>query len=126
MPAQGVQQGGLWDKVGPNAEIPHGPTLSAPTLSAPTLSARTSEELAADINTALAAGDLASAVDALGHFAKLHGMAQVARDTGMARESLYRSLASGGNPEFATVLKVMASVGLRLAVSRIGEGSAQP
>lgn len=77
------------------------------------------DELAAIINSALAAGDPASVVDALGSIAKARGMTQVAKSTGLARESLYRSLGNGGNPEFATVLKVMASVGLRLEASRI-------
>jgi hypothetical protein len=41
-------------------------------------------------------------------------MCQVARDTGLARESLYRSLDAGGNPGFATILKVLSSIGLHL------------
>ena len=41
-------------------------------------------------------------------------MSQVARETGLARESLYRSLDPKGNPEFTTVLKVLSSIGLRL------------
>ena len=45
-------------------------------------------------------------------------MSQVAKEAGLARESLYRSLNSGGNPEFSTVMKVMSSVGLRLSVSK--------
>ncbi len=80
--------------------------------------ARTDAELAAALDAALAAGDSASVVDALGGIARARGMSQVAKDTGLARESLYRSLTAGGNPEFATVLKVMASVGLRLRLGR--------
>lgn len=76
------------------------------------------EELAAVINAALAAGDPSSVVDALGNIARAHGMTQVAKETGLARESLYRSLDRDGNPEFATVLKVMAAVGLRLEASK--------
>jgi probable addiction module antidote protein len=72
------------------------------------------DELAATINAALAAGDPASVVDALGDIARARGMTQVAKEAGLARESLYRSLGTGGNPEFATVLKVLAAVGLRL------------
>lgn len=45
-------------------------------------------------------------------------MSHVAKEAGLARESLYRSLNSGGNPEFSTVMKVMSSLGLRLSVSR--------
>jgi probable addiction module antidote protein len=82
---------------------------------------RTDEELAAEINAALATGDPASIVDALGNIAKARGMSQVAKDTGLARESLYRSLGAGGNPEFNTVLKVITSMGLRLMVSRASD-----
>jgi probable addiction module antidote protein len=71
------------------------------------------EQLAATINAALASGDPASFVDVLGNIARAHGMSQVAKESGLARESLYRSLGTGGNPEFTTVLKVMAAVGLR-------------
>ena len=81
------------------------------------------DELAASLNAALAAGDPASVVDVLGNIAKARGMTQVAKDAGLARESLYRSLVNGGNPEFATVLKVMAAVGLRLEANRTHVGA---
>jgi len=71
-------------------------------------------ELAALLNAALAAADPVAVVDALGGLAKIHGMSNVAKETGLARESLYRALGSEGNPEFATVLKVLSSLGLRL------------
>jgi probable addiction module antidote protein len=82
------------------------------------LSIQSDDELRAEINAALAAGDSASVVDALGNLARAHGMSQVAKDTGLSRESLYRSLSAGGNPEFTTVLKVISSVGLRLRVGK--------
>ena len=44
-------------------------------------------------------------------------MTQVARDTGLGRESLYKALGSQGNPEFATIIKVMKALGLKLHVS---------
>jgi probable addiction module antidote protein len=43
-------------------------------------------------------------------------MSKIPRDSGLARESLYHSLDSGGNPEFSTVYKVMSSMGLRMTV----------
>lgn len=43
-------------------------------------------------------------------------MTQIARETGLGRESLYKALSIEGNPEFATVLKVIQSLGLRLQV----------
>jgi adenine-specific DNA-methyltransferase len=56
-------------------------------------------ELADAINAALATSDPAKFVDALGAYARKHGMTQIARQTGLARESLYRALSSGGNPD---------------------------
>ena len=80
--------------------------------------AKTEEELTAEINVALASGDMATVVETLGSIAKAHGMSQVAKEAGLARESLYRALSSGGNPELSTVMKVISSVGLRLSVSK--------
>ena len=50
----------------------------------------------------------------LGDIARARRMALVAQETGRGRESLYRSLSADGNPEFATVLKVVRALGLRL------------
>lgn len=69
------------------------------------------------LNTALATSDPTTIVEALGNIAKARGMSQMARDTGLAREALYRALSPSGNPEFATVLKVMSSLGLRFTAS---------
>jgi probable addiction module antidote protein len=82
-----------------------------------TVSEVSEDELAASLNAALAAADPAAVVDALGGLAKIHGMSNVAKETGLARESLYRALSSEGNPEFATVLKVLSSLGLRLSAT---------
>lgn len=51
---------------------------------------------------------------ALGDIARARGMAQLARDTGLTREGLYKALAPEGNPEFSTVVKVVKALGLRL------------
>lgn len=77
------------------------------------------DELADSLDAALAAADAAAAVSALGDLAKLRGMSNVAKETGLARESLYRALSGSGNPEFATVLKVMSSLGLRLRSTHV-------
>ncbi len=96
-----------------------GPPETAPMLvSGQETSPSLSQDEFATINAALASGDPAAVVDALGNIARARGMTQVAKDAGLARESLYRSLGNGGNPEFATVLKVMAAVGLRLEASK--------
>ena len=46
--------------------------------------------------------------------ARARGMTQLARDTGLAREALYRSLCATGNPSYATIVKVMQALGLKL------------
>ena len=51
---------------------------------------------------------------ALNDIARAQGMTQIARDAGLGRESLYRALGSKGNPEFATIIKVMKALGLKL------------
>ena len=53
---------------------------------------------------------------ALGDIARARGMSQLARDTGLAREGLYKALSPEGNPEFATVMKVIKALGLKLSV----------
>ena len=51
---------------------------------------------------------------ALGDIARAKGITQIARATGLGRESLHKALSPEGNPEFATVLKVIRALGLRL------------
>jgi len=77
---------------------------------------RTPEEMAAYLDAWLceAPEDVAGVARALGDIARAKGMAQVARDTGLSRESLYKALSANGNPSLATVLKVAKALGLRL------------
>ena len=51
---------------------------------------------------------------ALGTVARAKGMTEVARKTGLSRESLYKALSAKGNPEFATILKVMRALDLKI------------
>jgi probable addiction module antidote protein len=74
----------------------------------------TKEDIAAYLEAALEDGDPARVVAALGDIARSKGMTYIARETGLGRESLYKALSSEGNPEFATVLKVIQALGLRL------------
>ena len=74
----------------------------------------TEEDMAAYLNVALEDGDLALIMATLGDIARARRMALVAQETGLGRESLYKSLSADGNPEFATVLKVISALGLRL------------
>ncbi len=81
------------------------------------------EEALNALNDALARGDATTIMDTLGLIAREHGMSHVARKTGLARESLYRSLDATGNPEFATVLRVLASIGVRLEAKLNSSGA---
>lgn len=62
----------------------------------------------------LADGDPDELLRALGHIAKARGMAQVAADAGLGRESLYKALAPGAKPRYDTVLKVTRALGVKL------------
>ena len=77
---------------------------------------RTPEEMAAYLDAWLdeAPDDAAGIAKALGDIARAKGMTQVAKDAGLSRESLYRALSVGGNPSFATVLKVARALGVKL------------
>lgn len=77
---------------------------------------RTHEEMAAYLDAWLteAPEDSAGIARALGDIARAKGMAQLARDTGLSRESLYKALSDNGNPSLDTVLRVAKALGLRL------------
>jgi probable addiction module antidote protein len=57
---------------------------------------------------------------ALGDIARAKGMTQLARETGLGRESLYKALSPSGNPEFATIMKVISALGLKLHAAPAG------
>jgi probable addiction module antidote protein len=83
----------------------------------------TEEDMAAYLNVALEDGDLSLIMATLGDIVRARRMSVVAHETGLGRESLYKSLSSDGNPEFATVLKVVNALGLRLqATAASGSG----
>jgi len=71
-------------------------------------------DMASYLEAALEDDDPALIAAALGDIARAKGMTQIARDTGLGRESLYKALSPEGNPEFATVLKVVRALGLKL------------
>jgi len=73
--------------------------------------------IVAYLNEVLAEGDPSAVIAALGTVARARGMAQLARNTGLGRESLYKALSSDGNPSFKTVLSVAAALGYRFNVS---------
>jgi len=84
------------------------------------VSQSTIDESALDtINQALAAKDTGAAIQTLGTIAKQHGMSDLARTCGVARESLYRSLSSDGNPELVTFLSVLQAMGLKMTIGKV-------
>ncbi len=80
---------------------------------------KTEEDMAAYLEAALEEGDPALITAAMGDVARAKGITQIARETGLGRESLYKALSSEGNPEFATVLKVLRALGLKLHATSI-------
>ncbi len=77
---------------------------------------RTPKEMAAYLEACLeeANGDAAFIAKALGDIARAKGMSQVARDAGLSRESLYKSLSGERSPDFDTIIKVIGALGLKL------------
>lgn len=79
----------------------------------------TPEEMAAYLDACIevADGDASFIAKALGDIARAKGMAQIARETGLSRESLYKALSGDRSPNFDTVLKVASALGIRLSAS---------
>ncbi len=75
----------------------------------------TPERQAEYISAALETGDAAFVRDAIGVVARARGMGDIARASGLNRESLYKALGETGNPEFGTMLGVLRALGLELA-----------
>ena len=80
---------------------------------------RTPEEMAAYLEACIeeADGDASFIAKALGDIARAQGMTQVARDSGLSRESLYKALSGERSPSFGTILKVVSALGLKLGAS---------
>ncbi|MBD9358076.1 addiction module antidote protein [Methylomonas albis] len=66
------------------------------------------------LNQVLEDGDSDELIRALGYIAKAKGMAMIAKESGLGRESLYKALAPGAKPRFDTVLKVIRALGVKL------------
>jgi probable addiction module antidote protein len=92
-------------------------TKTTTTLWDPASHLSTVEDVATYLEAVLQDGDPQLVASALGDIARAKGMSQIARNAGLGRESLYKSLSSSGNPELATVLKVISALGLQLHVS---------
>lgn len=70
------------------------------------------------LNEAFSTGDARHIASALGVAARAKGMTAVARETGLAREQLYKSLSENGNPTLETMLAVMKAIGFRFEGKR--------
>jgi len=78
----------------------------------------TKEDVTAYLDAALEENDTAFLLSVIGDIARSKGMAQIAKELNLARESLYRSLAQDGNPSFNTVAKVLDNLGYQLSVKQ--------
>ncbi len=76
---------------------------------------KTDEDIAAYLEASAAEGDPAAMAAALGTVARARNVSQLARDTGMTREGIYKALSQDGNPAFATVVKVARAMGFDVA-----------
>jgi len=75
---------------------------------------RNDDDIAEYLSMVLEEGDTDEFVRALGYIAKAHGMAQIAKDSGLGRESLYKSLRIGAHPQFDTIHKVLKALNFEL------------
>lgn len=74
-----------------------------------------SKEMVAEyLSQVLEDGDMDELLETIGNIAKAKGMSQIAKDTGLGRESLYKTFQAGSKPRFETVMKVMNSFGVKL------------
>ena len=80
---------------------------------------KTEEDIAAYLNAALEDGDTSVIAAAFGDVARAKGMTQLAKETGITRDGLYKALSPTGNPSFDTVQKVVKAFGLRMDVAAI-------
>ena len=79
---------------------------------------RTKSDVIAHLEAALAENDIPFLLSVVGDIARSEGMSKIAREMGLSREGLYRSLSPDGNPSFETVIKLLGLLGLRLKVGR--------
>lgn len=77
------------------------------------------ETIAEYISQVLSEGDTDELIRAIGHVAKARGMAQIAKSSGLGRESLYKALAPGAKPRFETVVKVIRALGVELSAKPV-------
>lgn len=77
---------------------------------------QTEEDMAHYLDMVLEDGDAAELAAALGHIARAKGMSQLAQDTGLSRESLYKALSGQRTPSADTLMRVIRGLGFKLAI----------
>ena len=75
------------------------------------------EMIAEYLSQILQDGDMNELLEAIGNIAKAKGMSQIAKDTGLGRESLYKTFSADSKPRFETIMKVLDSFGVKLQAS---------
>ena len=75
------------------------------------------EVIAEYLSQILADGNMDELLIALGNIAKANGMTQISKDTGLGRESLYKTFNPKSKPKFDTIMKVIDSLGLKIQIS---------
>lgn len=75
---------------------------------------RDENDIAEYLSIVLEEGDSDELIRAIGHVAKARGMTQIAKDTGLGRESLYKALSAGSKPRFETILLVLRALNINL------------
>lgn len=78
---------------------------------------KTDEDIRLFLKEASESGDTADFIHALNTAARAKGMTSIAKQIGVTRASLYKSLSDNGNPHFETIAKIIAALGCKLAVS---------
>ena len=76
----------------------------------------TKEEVFAYLQGVIEENDIETLLDVIGAIARSKGMVMIAKELGLSRESLYKSLSSGGNPSFSTILKVLDLLGYKMQI----------
>ena len=76
----------------------------------------TDEDIAAYLTEALETEDIDDLLRSIGVAAKARGMSQIARETGLSRESLYKALGGDVRPQFDTIMRVLKALGLKISI----------
>ncbi|MDR1921830.1 MAG: putative addiction module antidote protein [Candidatus Adiutrix sp.] len=87
---------------------------------------KTDEDMAEFLQASIAEQDSRVFISALKTVARLKGMSNLAREAGLGRESLYKSLAPGSKPRFETIMKLTSALGFPLGISAKTENTPEP